>query len=148
MNNKIVKKVFLSGVALFTHIISIACTCIMTPVRSHIETTKHIVKAKVVTILDTANIFGGPASESAGYEVLVDITKQYKWRGKKQKQIRIHSEFSSCDIYFKKNEEYILFLKKKGKNYFIRYCSYSQQIEDDSDDVLSELDNYEKDIQG
>lgn len=135
------RKFFLLILSLIIHANIYGCDCILTPLNSHIKTTKYIVKAKAEMLLDTLDTdkVRNYRPSNGSYEAIIYINKRYKWRGKKSPQIKISSDFSNCDIYYRKGEEYILFLTKKGRKYFIRQCSYSEVV-DNKSEVLTALE--------
>jgi|GEM_PF-6094282 len=119
----------------------VCCLCDPLPIKKEIKRTKYIIRCSIKTLLDTTDIYNNPVSvneREGSYEVLVTINEPYKWQGKKPKEIKISSTFSSCDMFFKKNEEYILFLNKYKGKYYIQFCSYNMQI-DNAEHVIKAL---------
>lgn len=117
--------------------VSMACTCTMTPIKEHIKTTKTIVVGKVVKLLDTEeerkDYYFSDSNRS--YRILLEIETVYKGRLKKSQVIELGSTFSNCDIYYKSEEKYLLFIEKKGKRYFMRHCSYNEQLDNATDNI-------------
>lgn len=117
--------------------LSIACTCEMTPIENHIHETDFIVTAQVVELLDTQEeredyYFSKP---DQSYRVKIKITKVFKGDFKEEQIIELGSEFSNCDIYYKDNNEYLLFLIKEGELYIMKHCSYSEQIDNSAENL-------------
>lgn len=107
--------------------ISLACTCEMTPIENHIDNTDLIVTAEVVDLLDTQKEREGYvlSKPDHSYRVKIKITKVFKGAFQEGQIIELDSEYSNCDIYYKDQNEYLLFLRKEGGKYFMKHCSYS-----------------------
>ena len=121
--------------------VSFACTCTMTPIENHIHETDFIVMAQVIELLDTQEEredyhFSKP---DQSYRVKMKITKAFKGDFKEEQIIELGSEFSNCDIYYKDNNEYLLFLRKEREKYFMKHCSYSEHI-DNAKENLREIE--------
>ncbi len=69
------------------------------------------------------------------YRVKVKIIKMFKGEFQEEGLIELDSEFSNCDIYYKDNNRYLLFLRKKEKKYFMKHCSYSEHVDNTHENI-------------
>ncbi len=117
-----------------------SCDCMMTSIEIHIKETHSIVTVKVVELLDTKKerqeYYTSKPDHS--YRVKVEVVSVFKGNFMTGQIIELKSEFSNCDIYYKINNEYLLFLEKDEGNYKMKHCSYSEHI-DNAGQVMKTL---------
>lgn len=110
--------------------LSLACTCIMTPVRKHVKDTPVIVMCKVTSLLTHEEYdIDYPSDSTHSYRVEVIVTKRYKGRVKEGQVIEVVPIAGNCDIFFELGSEYILFFSDTGPEWHVRPCSYSGKRE-------------------
>ena len=117
--------------------ISLACTCDMVPIEDEIRETDYIVLVQIVELLDTKEeredyYFSKP---DQSYRVKVKILKTFKGEFQTEQIVELGSDFSSCDIYYIENNEYLLFLIKEGDKYITKHCSYSEHVDNAEENI-------------
>ncbi|WP_035567008.1 hypothetical protein [Hymenobacter sp. IS2118] len=119
---------------------TLACDCIISPVKQQIKSTPYLLTGKVIEILD-GNAKGGrdyhvflrsmgiQDTISRGYSIRFLIQEDFKGKYKAGSIIEIHSTYSNCDILFDIDKNYVLFLHKEQDYLFPTYCSYSDILD-------------------
>lgn len=111
--------------------ISLGCDCIMTPLKKHIKTTKYIITGKVVALLDKPeDHYPLRYDTTRSHRVKIAVTDCYKGELKNGQVIEIDSDHSNCELFFKKDSLYLLFLNKEtnSEHFRERTCSYSEEL--------------------
>ena len=116
-----------------------ACDCIITPIERHIKETKYVITGQVIALLDTdkekAKYSIYPIGDRA-YRVKVKIQNSFKGKLLNEQTIELDSRFKNCDMYFTKNESYLLFLHKIKGKYYVKHCSYNETIKNSRTNII------------
>lgn len=122
MCNFIKVKVSLFTISLLFSIRSISCDCIMYPIEKYIDTSKYIVKARVVHIVNYDN------ETNTCEKVILKVIKIYKGKIIQKRSVECYFDKVNCPFKFAINKKYLLFGHFIEDKFYVYDCSYSDEM--------------------
>lgn len=130
---KLVRKIIITVLCLQIILVAIpmrasACDCYVPDnALEGLEKSDAVFTGKVKDIKKTK------INGEAYYAVLIEVDRT--WKGIKESQIIVYTDWSSCMFEFQKDEEYLLYSYKNDDKYFVMNCGRSTTIQYGKEDI-------------
>ncbi|MCR5886997.1 hypothetical protein LRS06_04235 [Hymenobacter sp. J193] len=114
-----------------------ACDCLMSPVKTHINTTPYLITGEVIELLDNSTSEGQSHRQwlrltrqdsSRGYHVRIRVLESFRGEFHAGDTIELKSHYTTCELSFSVGTRAVLFMHKEADALFITHCSYSEYV--------------------